>query len=235
MGDLIKINFQQGGKQTVSARELYEKLGFNTAHWARWSRQNIEDNPFALKGQDFEGFAIMVNGNPTQDFDLSIDFAKRLCMMARTEMGEKIRNYFIEVEKRHTAQIQAQSIEDLIIMQATSMKELRTQVSQMQDKLQTTEHRLSNLDGTNIDGTPRQRLVKMVNRIAYQEGVTHSKAWDIFKQSYNTAFHTNLEIRLNHHRDVTGKIKCTIPEYLEDVGEINDGLRVADKLINKSA
>lgn len=104
MDQIITIN-ESNKRFPVDAKELYEKLGFNGAHWARWSKQNIEDNQFAIKGEDFEGFTTMVNGNPTNDFNLSIDFAKRLCMMARTEMGERIRNYFLEVEKHYKTSV----------------------------------------------------------------------------------------------------------------------------------
>lgn len=104
MNELIKIS----NRQTVSARELYEKLGFNPTHWARWTKKNIENNSFAIKDQDYWELALVasgetsrVYGNFAKDYELSIDFAKRLCMMARTEMGEKIRNYFIEIEKRY--------------------------------------------------------------------------------------------------------------------------------------
>lgn len=38
-------------------------------------------------------------GRPTKDFALSIDFAKKLSMMARTEKGETARLYFIQKEK----------------------------------------------------------------------------------------------------------------------------------------
>ena len=41
-----------------------------------------------------------MRGNETYDFALSIDFAKKLSMLARTETGEKIRKYFIDVEKK---------------------------------------------------------------------------------------------------------------------------------------
>lgn len=101
MNEIIKIT-ESNGKQAVSARELYERLGYNLAAWSRWYRKNITGNQFAIEGQDYIGFNTMLNGNNVQDFALSIDFAKRLSMMARTETGEQIRNYFIEIEKRAT-------------------------------------------------------------------------------------------------------------------------------------
>lgn len=98
MNELIKI-VENNGKQAVSARELYEKLGFDLSQWSRWYKKNIAENKFAIQGQDYIQLDIM---SRTLDFALSIDFAKRLAMMARTETGEQIRNYFIEVEKRAT-------------------------------------------------------------------------------------------------------------------------------------
>lgn len=96
---LIKIT-EQHGKQVVSARELYEALGFNKAHWAKWAKKNITSNSFAIEGQDYTGFTLSVNGNETQDFAITLDFAKRLSMLARTDKGEQVRNYFLSCEKK---------------------------------------------------------------------------------------------------------------------------------------
>lgn len=104
--ELIKVN-QEQERQSVSARDLYQKLDYDLSHWSRWSRKNIIKNPFASKHIDYEVFALRAktpDGRPTTDYALTIDFAKKLCMLSRTEMGEKIRRYFIEVEKRFTSE-----------------------------------------------------------------------------------------------------------------------------------
>lgn len=107
MKELIKIQKNTGGKDIVSARELYQILGFDMAHWNRWCKKNIENNGFAIENVDYSPFTIKANANnqafnpkPTKDFAITIDFAKRLAMMARTEKGEEIRQYFIECERR---------------------------------------------------------------------------------------------------------------------------------------
>lgn len=128
MNELIKI-VENNGKQAVSARELYEKLGFDLSQWSRWYKKNIAENKFAIQGQDYIQLDIM---SRTLDFALSIDFAKRLAMMARTETGEQIRNYFIEVEKRTTKpltqlDILAQSVQ---ILQAQEKR-----LTQVEDKV----------------------------------------------------------------------------------------------------
>lgn len=99
MNELIRIQVKEDGSQVVSARELYEALGFDVKNWSRWSTKNIENNSFVVEGQDFEGVFIEKSGNNIKDFAITIDFAKRLSMMARTEKGEEVRNYFIECEK----------------------------------------------------------------------------------------------------------------------------------------
>lgn len=79
--------------------------------WSRWYLKNIVNNTFAIQYEDWDylttsagdQFALRGNRADSQDFTLSIDFAKKLSMMSRTEMGEKARQYFIEVEKQYLA------------------------------------------------------------------------------------------------------------------------------------
>lgn len=135
MNELIRIT-ENNGKKAVSARELYERLGYNLAVWSRWYKKNITGNQFAIEGQDYVGFNTMLNGNNVQDFALSLDFAKRLSMMARTETGEQIRNYFIEVEKHATKplsqlDILAQSVQ---ILQAQEKRVQQLEMGQAQIK-----------------------------------------------------------------------------------------------------
>lgn len=99
MKELIKIT-EQNGTKAVSARELYEFLGFDKSNWAKWYRKNIENNEFAFENVDYQTFVLSTNGNETKDFALSIEFAKKISMMARTEKGEEARRYFIECEKQ---------------------------------------------------------------------------------------------------------------------------------------
>ena len=103
MQELIKITESPGGKQVVSARELYEFLGLDKSHWLRWCEKNITKNEFALQNVDYQVFAMMAKtqgGRPSVDFSITIDFAKRLAMMSRTEKGEEVRKYFIECERK---------------------------------------------------------------------------------------------------------------------------------------
>ncbi|HFD2033459.1 TPA: phage antirepressor KilAC domain-containing protein [Clostridium perfringens] len=98
--ELIKISTNEQGKKLVSTRELYEGLGLNKAHWKRWSVKNIEENEFFSENTDWTRFTIMVNGNKTTDFAISLEFAKHIAMMSRTEKSHEYRNYFIECEKK---------------------------------------------------------------------------------------------------------------------------------------
>lgn len=100
MNELIRIN--ENGKTT--ARELYEFLQFRAGDFARWFKTNITHNQFASEGTDYKVFRTDAEnpqgGRPGMDAELTIDFAKKLCMASNSERGEQARNYFIEVEKR---------------------------------------------------------------------------------------------------------------------------------------
>ena len=98
--ELIKITTNEEGKQLVSARELYLGLGLNKTQWSRWSKSNIKENEFFTENIDWIGVRHDVEGNLVQDFVITLEFAKHLAMMARTEKSHEYRNYFLECEKR---------------------------------------------------------------------------------------------------------------------------------------
>lgn len=90
-------------QQAVDAKELYQSLGLDPTNWSGWSKNNIVNNHFALEGTDYEVYGLSTNnrgGRPTTNYLLSIEFAKKLAMQVRTEMGERIRNYFLECERK---------------------------------------------------------------------------------------------------------------------------------------
>lgn len=96
---LINIITDEKGQQLVSARELYIGLGLSKSKWARWYKNNIENNEFFKENNDFVRVRLNVEGNDVQDFAITLEFAKHIAMMARTEKSHEYRNYFIQCEK----------------------------------------------------------------------------------------------------------------------------------------
>ena len=102
---LISINImEENGKQTVSARELHEKLDIESKFmdwFNRMLKYGFEENvDYVLVAQKKE-----TNNpkNPVTTFNeyyISIDMAKEICMIQRSEKGRMFRQYFIECERR---------------------------------------------------------------------------------------------------------------------------------------
>jgi len=186
LNDLISIDSE--GK--ISAKETYDFLELNPTHFARWAKSNIEQDEFYQEGVDWWGFAIMANGNETKDYKLTIDFAKHLCMLSRSAKGKQARNYFIEIEKRAKELSKPQSIEDLIIMQAQSMKEVRLQIAQQGEAIKQLEAKTetrntdyytiagyASLRGINVDVSKASLLGRKASKLSveygYETGKTH--------------------------------------------------------------
>ncbi|HEY5524827.1 MAG TPA: antA/AntB antirepressor family protein [Clostridium sp.] len=97
MHNLINIK-NKNGKKLVSAKELYLGLGLNKTNWSRWYPTNLINNGYFKENEDWVGVRRNDEGAETMDFAISIDFAKHIAMMARTEKSHEYRNYFLEVE-----------------------------------------------------------------------------------------------------------------------------------------
>ncbi|MCX7578178.1 oxidoreductase [Leuconostoc falkenbergense] len=104
MQEIIKINQNEQGETRVSARELYKELGVKK-RFSAWFEQYQE---MYVEGTDFTGVpggtpVIGGNGNVQylQDYSLTVDMAKNVAMMSKTEKSQQIRDYFIQVEDRY--------------------------------------------------------------------------------------------------------------------------------------
>ena len=102
MNDITII--EQNGIQLIDARELHRRLGVQTK-FTNWFPRRVEEYRFD-EGKDYftENQLLPKNGQkvshrPRTEYFLTIDMAKEIAMVERTEVGKKIRNYFIEMEK----------------------------------------------------------------------------------------------------------------------------------------
>lgn len=129
MNELISIR-ENKGKQVVSARELYNKLGLSNGQFSRWAKSNILDNPFSAENEDWVGFDIDVEGNKVRDYALVISFAKKIAMMSKSEIGDKIRDYFLECEKKSQLYI-PQTYSEALMLAAKQAEEIENQQKQI--------------------------------------------------------------------------------------------------------
>lgn len=98
MKELLKINYE-AEQPTVSARELYAGLEIGTKFTTWFERMKeygfSEGNEFfPILGETSE-----IGGRPAVDYQISVDMAKQICMIQRSEKGKLYRQYFIDLEK----------------------------------------------------------------------------------------------------------------------------------------
>ncbi len=101
MNELIKVNYDNPEKPVVSGRELHKALGIKTAYkdwFPRMCEYGFTENSDFLTVAQKRATA---QGNFTtyNDHMLTISMAKELCMLQRTDIGRKFRQYFISVEE----------------------------------------------------------------------------------------------------------------------------------------
>ena len=102
MTDLIKIIEKEDGI-AVSMRELYDYLEINT-DFSTWCKRMFEYG-FTENVDYSSNLGKSNGGRPSIDYALSIDAAKEISMIQRSDKGKQARLYFIEIEKKFLSQL----------------------------------------------------------------------------------------------------------------------------------
>lgn len=100
--EIIKVNYEKE-QPTVSARDLYEKVG-TTERFSSWFERQLQ---FGFEqGKDYSNpkkvLRVQIEGNrevqrEVEDYDLTIEMAKEVCMIQKNESAREIRKYLIKI------------------------------------------------------------------------------------------------------------------------------------------
>lgn len=131
MNEIITVNFDT---QTVSLRDLHQTLEVKERFsvWADRIKATFEDELTSV-GKPTE---VQNNGGiqvrTLEDYETSIDIAKHICLMSKTEKGRECRQYLIDLEKAWNTpeQIFARALK----LADQTIESLKTKVIEMQPK-----------------------------------------------------------------------------------------------------
>lgn len=193
--DTKLINVEvKNDQQLVSARDLHKALEIK-ARFSLWVKQNFKDFE---EGTDYEGVSVNTPYNQAypdklqelQDYAVTIDMAKELCMMSKTPKGKEVRQYFIQVEKNWNSP-------EMIIQRALEISNARIQELQAQNKSLTLQLEESNKKASYLDiilGTPDLLVTTQIaadygysartfNQLLKEVGIQHkvNGQWILYK------------------------------------------------------
>lgn len=97
MNELLRVNYDSD-RITLSARELHEFLEVKSkyADWFKnMSAYGFEENiDYRTISKNLE------NGGRKKDHEITLDMAKEIAMIQRSEKGKQVRQYFLELERK---------------------------------------------------------------------------------------------------------------------------------------
>lgn len=101
MNELLKVNYDNE-RITLSARELHEFLGVST-RYNDWIKRMVEYG--FNENTDYQAITqkrVTAQGNETSfiDHEITLDMAKEIAMIQRSDRGKEVRQYFLELERR---------------------------------------------------------------------------------------------------------------------------------------
>ncbi|KAL3949366.1 toxin Bro [Lactobacillus hilgardii] len=142
MNELIKTFKQNDGSVAVDGRDLHDFLEVETPYRI-WIQRMIEYG--FTENFDFAGFEQKSTkpqgGRPQVNHALTLDMAKELSMIQRTDRGKQARQYFIAMEKRAKAKQQLpQTPEEKIMLLLQNANEDNKKINQIDNRVKDLEH-----------------------------------------------------------------------------------------------
>lgn len=187
MQELIKITTDGQGSKVVSARELYEYLEVKTK-FPDWCRRMFEYG--FEEGKDFISIlGKSTGGRPDTDYALTIDTAKEIAMLQRTEKGKRVRQYFIECEKQLKAAIKPMTPAELALHQAQLLVTIERRQQEFDERLRVVEEnqqravqsllQVERSTETVPEETTRAKIRRLINQYCTAKNADYASVWHV--------------------------------------------------------
>ncbi|KAB1437584.1 phage antirepressor KilAC domain-containing protein [Candidatus Galacturonibacter soehngenii] len=174
----LTINYETN-IPTVSARDLYDSVSgedgiSGTERFSKWFERyagyGFEEGkdfstPYKKVRVQLEGTRYV--SREVEDYDLSVDMAKQICMLQRTEHGKKVRQHLIEVENAWNSpeQLWARAIK----IADKKIEELKSNNNQLLLEAKQNEPKIRFVDA--VTGSRTSILIGDLAKILKQNGI----------------------------------------------------------------
>ena len=193
--ELIKI-IEREGRQLVSGRELHEFLEIKTKY-KDWFRKMVEygfeeEIDFIRVAQKRATNNLKNPVTTVIDHAISIDMAKEISMIQRTEKGKVARQYFINCEKK-LKEVKKLSPMELMELQFKALKEQKEKISQVENRVDKLEEDmpLLQIDCKEIQALVRKKGIEALGgyrSIAYNDNSLRGKVYSDIQQQIRREF-----------------------------------------------
>lgn len=138
---LIKVE-QRDGTQLVSARDLYDFFSI-AERFSKWIERMFEYG--FIENQDYTLYQKVHPQNKQQidDYILTLDCAKEIAMLQRSEKGKQARQYFIECEKQLN---KPKSMAEISLMHAQMLVNIEREQQAQAEKIKMIEAKVSTIN-----------------------------------------------------------------------------------------
>ena len=218
-------------------KDIATILGYAKPENAIANHVDDEDKTSTLiqgSGSNYKSKAILINESGLYSLILSskLPSAKKFKRWVTGEVLPSIRKTGSYGKPMSQLEIAQYSI-NLLIEQERKMKALEAQQGEQVKRLDIIDSKLEVLNGVHIEETGRDRLNAMVRAYVVKKGIGYAEGWKDFKKAYNRAFRTCLGALItNYTKKNNLKSKPTIPRFLERTNRLDEGLRVAQMMLN---
>ena len=193
--ELIKI-IEREGRQLVSGRELHEFLEIRTKYkdwFPRMVEYGFEEEIDFIRVAQKRATNNLKNPVTTViDHAISIDMAKEISMIQRTEKGKAARQYFINCEKK-LKEVKKLSPMELMELQFKALKEQEEKIAQVENKVDKLEEDmpLFQIDCKEIQALVRKKGIEVLGgyrSIAYNDNSLRGKVYSDIQQQIRREF-----------------------------------------------
>ncbi|AZR16003.1 phage antirepressor KilAC domain-containing protein [Lactobacillus crispatus] len=224
MEELMKVQVKND-RQLVSARDLHKGLGLK-GRFSRWFKTNSE---LFTENEDFYKCtsSTVVNNGAVRELDdylLTIEMAKQLAMMARTEKSKLYREYFLDLERKWNSP-------EMVMHRALEFSNARIKQLKLENKNLSIQLEESNKKADYLDvilGTPDALAISQIaadygygavsfNRLLHKVGIQHrvNGQWILYRAYMGKNYVTTKPFIYKDHK---GNNRTSLSTYWTQAG-----------------